>query len=131
MRRSEEARRKNTIGHQRYSTRSVACQHADYVTREPQNDTAPTASQAVYSSAQSSAQPAIEIDTSNVQDIETRIKWVREKFSEAKTERSHRMEALETQTLSNAIYLNLIRCRRCRSFPATDSEGLCAECFHT
>jgi hypothetical protein len=41
------------------------------------------------------------------------------------------MEALETQTLSDAMDRNLIRCCRCRSFAATDSEGLCADCFHT
>ncbi len=41
------------------------------------------------------------------------------------------MEALETQTLSDAMDRNLIRCYRCRSFTATNSEGLCADCFHT
>ncbi len=41
------------------------------------------------------------------------------------------MEALETQTLSDAIDRNLIRCYRCRSFAATNTEGLCADYFHT
>ena len=41
------------------------------------------------------------------------------------------MEALETQILSDAMNSNLIQCCRCQSFAATDSEGLCADCFHT
>jgi len=41
------------------------------------------------------------------------------------------MEALKTQTLSDAIDRNLIRCYRCRSFTTTDSEGLYANCFYT
>lgn len=81
MRESEEALKKNTIGPQQHPMRSVACQHADDVTREPQNDSAPTSSQAVDSSAPSSAQPATEIDTSAVQDTETGIQWVREELS--------------------------------------------------
>ena len=66
MRKSEEDRKKNNIGPQQHSARTVAHQHADDVTRGPQNDSARTASQAVYSSAPSSAEPTIEIDTSAV-----------------------------------------------------------------
>ena len=99
--------------------------------REHQNDTASPTSLAVCSSAPSSAQPSIEIDNSDIWDIEAGIDWVREKFSELKTEQRHKMEALETQTLSDAIDCNSIRCCRCRSFAATDTEGLCADCFHT
>ena len=131
MRESEEARKKNAIGPQQHSTRSVACQHADDGIREPQNDSASTASPAVCSSGPSSAQPAVEIDHSAVWDIEAGINWVREKFSELKTERSYKMEALEKQTWSDAMDRNLLRCCRCRSFAATDTEGLCADCFHT
>ena len=131
MRESEEARKKNSTGPQQYSTRSVVCQPADDKTKEPQNDSASTASPPVCLSARSSAQPAIEIDDSAVWDIDAGINWIREKFSELNKERSHKMEALEKHTLSDAIDRNLIRCCRCRSFAATDTEGLCADCFHT
>ena len=40
------------------------------------------------------------------------------------------MEALEKQALSAAMDRNLIRYCRCRSFAATDTEDLCADCFH-
>lgn len=131
MRESKEARKKNAIGPQQHSMCSVACQRADDGMREPRNDSASTSSPAVCSSAPSSAQPPIEIDNSATWDIEAGIDWVREKFRELKTERSHRMEVLEKQTLTDAMDRNLIRCCRCRSFAATDTEGLCADCFHT
>jgi len=131
MRESEEARKKNALGPLQHSTHSVAYRHTDDGIREHHNDPASTASLAVCSSAPSSVQPSIEIDNSDTYDIEAGLNWVREKFSELKTERRHKMEALETQTLSDAMHRNLIRCCRCRSFAATDTEGLCADCFHT
>jgi len=131
MRESEEARKKSATGYQQHSIRSVSCRDADNGMREPQNNSTSTTSPAACSSAPSSAQPFIEIDTSDIWDIEAGMSWVREKFSELKTERRHKMETLETQTLSDAMDRNLIRCCRCRSFTATDSEGLCADCFHT
>ena len=131
MRESEGARKKNALGSQRHSTCSVAFRHADDGMREHQNDFASPTSLAVCSSAPSSAQPSIEIDNSDIWDIEAGIDWVREIFNELKTEQRHKMEALETQTLSDAIDRNLIRCCRCRSFAATDTQGLCADCFHT
>ncbi len=41
------------------------------------------------------------------------------------------MEALEKQTLSDAMDRSLILCCRCRSFTATDADNLCVDCFHT
>ena len=123
MRESEEARKKNALGPQQHS---VACRYADHG-----NDSAAPTLLAVCSSALSSAPPSIEIDNSDIWDIEAGIGWVRGKFSELKTEQRHKMEALETQTLSDAMDRNLIWCCRCRSFAGTDTEGLCADCFHT
>ncbi len=131
MRESEEARKKNALGSQQHSTLSISCRHADDGTREPQNNSGSTTSPAACSSALSSGQPSIEIDNTHSLDIEAGMNWVRERFAKLKTERRHKMEALETQTLSDAMDRNLIRCCRCRSFAATDSEGLCADCFHT
>lgn len=131
MRESEEARKKNAIGPQQHSTRPVARQYADDGMREPQKDSASTTSLAVCSLSPSPGQPGIEIDNSEAWDIEAGINWVHEKFSELKTERKHKMEALGKQTLRDAMDRNLILCCRCRSFAATDTEGLCADCFHT
>jgi hypothetical protein len=131
MRESEEIRKKVALGLQQHSTRSIAYQHTDDGMREPQYDSASTTSLAVGSSAPSSAQTSIEIDNFDIWDIEAGRGLVREKFSKIKTERRHKMEALEKQTLSDAMDYNLIRCCRCRSFTATDTDGLCADCFHT
>ena len=131
MRESEEARKKNAIGPHQHSTRTVARQYADNGMREPQKDSASTTCPAVCSLSPSPAQPGIEIDDSAIWDIEAGINWVRERFSELKTERRHKMETLERQTLRDAIDGNLILCYRCRSFATTDTEGLCADCFHT
>ena len=131
MRESEEARKKNAIGPHQYSTHPVACKHEDDGTREPQNNSTSTAPLAACSSTPSSAQPSIAIDDSAVWDIEAGINWVREKFSELKTERRHKMEALGKQALKDAMDWNLILCCWCWSFAPADTEGLCADCFHT
>ena len=131
MRKSEEARKKNALKPQRHSTRSVAFRHADDGMRKHQNDSASPTSLAVCSSVPSSAQPSIEIDNSDIWDFEAEIDLVREKFNELKTEQRHKIEALKTQILSDAINRNLIRCCRCRFFAAIDIKGLCADCFHT
>ena len=131
MRESEELRKKSALGLQQHSTCSITYQHTDNGMREPQNDSASTTSLAVCLSAPSSTQTSIEIDNYDIWDLEAGRDWVRQKFSEIKTERRHRMEARGKQTLSDAINHNLIRCCRCRSFAATDTEGLCADCFHT
>jgi len=130
-RESEEIRKKIALGLQQHSTRSIAYQYTDDGMREPQNDSASTTSLAVGSSAPSSAQTFIEIDNFDIWDIEAERGLIRKKFSKIKTEQRHKMKALEKQTLSDAMNYNLIRCCRCRSFTATDTDGLCADCFHT
>jgi len=131
MRESEEVRKKNALGLQQHSTRSITDHHTDDGMREPQNDSASTTSLAVCLSAPSSTQTSIEIDDLDIWDLEAGRGWVRQKFSETKTERRHKMEALEKQTLSDAMDRGWIWCCRCRSFAATDTENLCVDCFHT
>ena len=131
MRESDEARKKNALGPQKHVIRSVACHYADDRMREHQNDSASPTSLAVCLSAPSSVPPSIEIDSSDTWDIKAEIDLVRKKFSELKAEQRHKMKAYKTQILSDAMDRNLIWCCLCQSFAATDTEGLCADCFHT
>ena len=121
MRESEEARKKDTIEHQRHSTRFISRRHAGNET-----DT----SLPVHSPGSLSIEPAIVIDDPTAWDIEASIESVRRKFNKRNMERRRRREAIKKQTLRDAIDHNLTMCCRCRSFAATDAEGSCTDCFH-